>query len=104
MIEVTLQLDNINYEQIAEQLLPLGLEKLKATHSEGKLGTFLKMASVLPPQAVSSMLAALPQETKDELIVMLLNTKKDSIIRTAEQYAQKKNLSVEIKDAQVSLK
>lgn len=104
MIEVTIQLDNLNYEQIAEQLLPWGLEKLKAAHSDGKLGAFLKMASKLPPQTAAAMLAALSQEYKDEMVVTLLNMEKDSIINAAEQYVQKKNIFVEIKDVQVSLK
>ena len=42
------------------------------------------------------MIDFLPQDTKDELAVMLFNQNKDSIIKAVTYYAEKKGLSFRI--------
>lgn len=102
MVELKIQLDEINYEEIVQQLLPFALEKLSGNFGNGKLGPILGVVSKLPPKAAAGMLAALPQDTKDELAVLLLNLKKDSIMEAAGRYAESKHISLKIRDVQVT--
>lgn len=104
MIELKLTLDDIGYEQLAQQMLPLVLDKVRASNPGGRLGMFLNMAAMLPPGAVAGMLASLPQESKDELAVMLLNANKGSIVEAAERYSAEKEIPLAIHSVEITRK
>ena len=62
----------------------------------GVLRTVLAKIAGMPPSIAGKMIDMLPQETKDEIAVMLVNKNKEKIIESVMEYAEKKGISFRI--------
>ena len=76
-MKITLNINNIDYESIIDQSIPLLKEKAKADNNI-LLKTISGILS-MPGDIPKKMLNALPQETNDELVVYLINSNKGKI-------------------------
>ncbi|MBR5869790.1 MAG: hypothetical protein IKZ09_02025 [Clostridia bacterium] len=93
-MKITLELKDIDYASVVKFALPLLQGKLAESDTEA--GKMLARIAQMPPSIAAGMIDFLPQDTKDELAVMLFNQNKDSIIRAVSYYAEKKGLSFRI--------
>ena len=98
-MKITLELNEIDYGALAEQFLPLVKDKL--AEKDGTGAAILSKIAGMPPSIAAKMVDLLPQETKDEIAVMLVNKNKGKIIETIIEYAAKKGLSFRIDDFEV---
>ena len=93
-MKITLELTDIDYASVVKFALPLLQGKLAESDSEA--AKMLSQIAKMPPSLAAGMVDFLPQDTKNELAVMLFNQNKDSIITAVTYYAEKKGLSFRI--------
>ena len=93
-MKITLELTEIDYASVVKFALPLLQGKLADSDSE--TAKMLSQIMKMPPSIAAGMVDFLPQDTKNELAVMLFNQNKDSIINAVSYYAEKKGLHFRI--------
>ena len=98
-MKITFELNEIDYGALVEQFLPLVRDKL--AEKDGTVAAILSKVAGTPPSIAAKMVDVLPQETKDELAVMLVNKNKERVIETVMEYAAQKGLSFRIDDFEV---
>ena len=96
MIEVKILVDSIDYDGIAEMLVPLVAEKLEA--KGGLVGKVVGSKKEFATNMARKVLAKMSQEKKDELVVELLTKKRDLLMSKAAGIAEKKGIGVQIYD------
>ena len=100
-MKITLDISSIDYESIIECAIPLLKEKAKTDNN-----VLLKTISGIlgmPGDIPQKMLSALPQETKDELVVYLINSNKTKAIELLRKTLAKKGLLLQIDDIEISM-
>ncbi len=95
-MEIRLTVENIDYGALAAKLLP-ALKGAMAERTD-PMGKFLSGVASLPPALLSKTVNALPQETKDDLAVYLINSKSDWILQKAAKLAAEKEIPVRFCD------
>ena len=98
MIEVRLVLDEIDYDLLAERLLPLAADKME--EKGGVLGLLGRNRDGLGSVA-RHLLKTMSQDKRDELLLQLLSEKKQTILAKANQKAAEEKLGVKVLDASV---
>lgn len=100
-MKITLNINNIDYEPIIDQSIPLLKEKAQADNNI-LLKTISGILS-MPGDIPKKMLNALPQETKDELVVYLINSNKGKIAELLQNALTSKGIEVRIDDIEISM-
>ena len=98
-MKFTISINKINYENIIEKAIPMLKEKAQTDDS-----VVLKMVSGIlnmPGDIPRRMLNALPQDTKDELVVYLANNNKEKILNWIQESLLKKGIEIEMNDLAV---
>lgn len=98
-VEISLKINEINYDSIIEKAIPLLKEKAQTDNS-----AILKMVSGIlnmPGDIPKKMLNALPQETKNELVAYLINNNKNKVIGWLQDTLVNKGFEIEIDDLTV---
>ena len=98
-MNINLKISDINYDSIIEQSIPLLKEKAKADNN-----ILLKTISgilTMPGDIPKKMLNALPQETKDELVVYLINSNKGKIVELLQNTLANKGIELRIDDIEI---
>ena len=98
-MDIKLKLDNIDYGELAVKLLPLVGDKLK--ESDNTVAKLLSGVAKMPPAIIKTTVNALPQETKDEVVALLINKNKDKIKRVFMDFANAKGMNLDILDIEV---
>ena len=98
-MKITLNINNIHYESIIDQLTPLLKVRAKADNNI-LLKTISGILS-MPGDIPKKMLNALPQETKDELIVYLINSNKGKIAELLQNTLANKGFALQIDDIEI---
>ncbi|MBR4027152.1 MAG: hypothetical protein IKJ01_06295 [Lachnospiraceae bacterium] len=98
-MEIRLKLDNIDYGELAVKMLPLVGDKLK--ESDNTVAKLLSGVAKMPPSIIKTTVNALPQETKDEVVALLINKNKDKIKRLFMDFANTKGIDFDILDIEV---
>ena len=93
-MKIILDISDIDYGALVELFLPMVHDKLAEKDGTG-IAILAKIAG-MPPSIAGKMIDMIPQETKDEIAVMLVNKNKDKIIESVTEYAEKKGLSFRI--------
>ena len=94
-MKITLDINDIDYGALVELFLPIVKEKLAE-----KGGAGIAILPRIMPLLIAGkkIIDILPQETKDEIAVMLVNINKEKIMESIVEYAEKKGLSFRIAD------
>lgn len=95
MIKLELTVDQVDYNALAEQLLP----HLK--NSGNPLGMML--GGGVSTEMVKRWLASMSQEKKEQLTVELLNANRDRLIQKASAALEKQGLPMHISGARASI-
>lgn len=72
MLELRILVDNIDYDSIAEYLIPVVAEKLRREDKGGILGSVLAGNPDMAAGMARTLLGAMSQEQKDRLLVQLV--------------------------------
>ena len=97
MIELKILIDEIDYDSVADFLVPLLVEKLKKEDRTGLFGSVLSGNSDMASNMARGLLEKLPQE-KDELVVQLLTKNRDKLLETGRTAAAKNGIRLQICD------
>ena len=98
MIELKILIDEIDYDSVADFLVPLLVEKLKKEDRTGLFGSVLSGISAMASNMARGLLEKLPQEKKDELVVQLLTKNRDKLLETGRTAAAKNGIRLQICD------
>ena len=98
MIELKILVDNINYDSLADVLVPILAEKMKDGDKGGILGSILADH----PEAASSMartlLKTMSQEKKNELLVQLVGKNRDTLLKKGRGLLSRRGVELELCD------
>lgn len=100
-MKITLNINNIDYESIIDRSIPLLKEK--ATADNNILLKTISGILSMPGDIPKKMLNALPQETKDELVVFLINSNKGKITEVLQNTLATKGFPLQIDDMEISI-
>lgn len=103
MLELRIQVDDIDYENAAEGLIPLLAEQLSKENSNPLIKAFASSQGAVTG-AAKAMLKVLTQKQKDELVIKCFNSNKAKLIDLAETEAAKNNVKIRILGAQLERK
>ena len=98
-MEIKLKVNRINYGDLAAWCLPMLSDKL--AKEDGAIPNLLSKVAAMSPRVARGMLNALPEETKSELAVYLLNRNKEQILSGVTRYLQQQGVDVEFGDLSV---
>ena len=98
-MEIKLKVNRINYGDLAAWCLPMLSDKL--AKEEGAMAALLSKVAAMSPGVARGVLNALPEETKNELAVYLLNRNKEQILSGVTRYLQQQGVDVEFGDLSV---
>lgn len=100
-MKITLNINNIDYESIIDQSIPVLKEKAQ-TENTILLKTLSGILN-MPGEIAQKMINALPQETKDELVVFLINSNKKKITELLQNTLTNKGFGLQIDDISISI-
>jgi hypothetical protein len=94
MIKVEIELNDIDYDSLIEQYLPLMLEKLRQSgNPASKL-----ISGGMPASMAKMILRKLPQPLKEQLTADLINSNKNKIAELLQETARQNNVRLSIGD------
>ena len=93
-MKVSLEINDIDYGALIKFFLPMLHEKLATT--DGITAKLLGKIAGMSPDTAAAMFDKLPQNTKDDIAVYLINNKKDEMISKVKEYAGSKGMSFSI--------
>ena len=94
MIEITLKVDRVDYDALAELLLPALLGQME----QNSLGRIFVRSPEAAQGAATKLLARLSQEKKDELLAKYLNQNRDKAEKALEEMAGRSGVSLRVCD------
>ncbi len=97
-MEIKAKIKNIDYENIIRNALPLLKEK-----SDSKIMGIISGIINMPGDLPMKMISAMPQETKDELVAYIINSKKEKFINIITESLEKKGFPIEISDLEITV-
>lgn len=100
MIEVRMLIDSIDYDSVAEMLVPLLAENLE--QKGGLMGKLAGSKKEFVTNAARKMLGKMSQEKKDEMVVDLLNKKHEMLIEKLSDLATSKGVKAKIRSISVN--
>ena len=98
MIEVKILVDNINYESVAEFLVPLLAESMKNGEKGGILGSVLAGNPEMATNMARTILKTMSQEKKDELLLQMVAKHRDKILASGRSALSGRGIGVELCD------
>ena len=94
MIELTIKVEHIDYNDLAELLLPLLMDQLPKDGLAGRLLRSPEKAQGL----VKELLSRMPQSQKDELLAKYINQNSGKAMDKLEEMAAKNGVSLKLRD------
>lgn len=95
-MKIKAEIGSIDYDNIIKNALPLLKEK-----SDSKIMNIISGIINMPGELPLKMISAIPQETKNELVAYIINSKKDAIINVISESLAKRGFPVEISDIEI---
>ena len=98
MIELKILVDNIDYDSLADVLVPLVTEKMKDGEKGGILGGILAKNPAAATAMAHTLLKTMSQEKKDELLVELAAKHRDKLLGKGRGLLNKRGIRLELCD------
>ena len=98
-MKITLELNDIDYSALVKVLLPVIQTKLE--EKDGAIASILAKVAGMSPGIAGKMIDMMPQETKDEIAIMLINKNRDKIIENVLKYANQEGIHFRIDNFEV---
>ena len=101
MLELRILVDDIDYDSIAEYLIPAVAEKLRREEKGGILGNVLAGNPDVAASVARTVLGTMSQEQKDQLLVQLVTTNREKLLDKGNQAARSRGIGVQLCDVTV---
>lgn len=98
MIELKILLDNLDYDSVADFLIPLVAENMAKEQKGGILGGVLASNPDMAAAMARTVLRKMNQDKKDELLVELVNKNRDKLLEKGMVAAGEKGVHVQLCD------
>ena len=98
MLELKILIDDIDYNSVSELLVPLLAEKLEKDGKGGILGGVLAGNPEMAASMARTLLNAMPQEKKDELVVQLVTKNRDKLLQKGRELAARSGVRLQLCD------
>ena len=85
MLELRILVDDIDYDSIAEYLIPAVAEKLRREEKGGILGNVLAGNPDMAASVARTVLGTMSQEQKDQLLVQLVTKNREKLLDKGNQ-------------------
>jgi hypothetical protein len=92
MIKIELEVEDLDYNALLDQFLPVMIDKLRQTNNP----IALLISNGMPAAMAKTILQNLPQEKKDHLTADLINSYHTQLAEQAEEFAKQQNISVKV--------
>ncbi len=102
-MELRIKIDKMDYGGILQQAIPVVLEKLGTSHGGGKMLPLLRRLGDAPAGAARAALNVLPQEMKDRIAVLILQSYKEELVGMIHDFAARKGIEVTVSDIELKL-
>lgn len=99
MITIKLEIDDIDYDSLVDQFLPIMTEKLRQSNNP----VAMLLSNGMPASMAKTIIKGLPRETKDKLTADLLNTYQEQLKEKAEEFARQQSIPVSIQSISASI-
>jgi sRNA-binding regulator protein Hfq len=100
MLKIELEIRELDYENLLENLLPLMEEQLRA--SGNPLGMLL--SNGMSAGMAKKIISGLPQSQVDQLVADVINGNSKKLIDKAEDAAREKNINIKVGAVRASAK
>lgn len=97
MIQLKITLEDIDYESVAEYLTPAFEDQYQNGNLPG-WARLLLVAGGNTAETVKKIIGKVPDSTKEDMIVQVVNYKTDRTIRKLEDMAAEKGIRIKIRD------
>lgn len=98
MIELKILIDNLDYDSVADFLIPAIAENMAKEQKGGILGGVLANNQDMATSMARTVLSKMSQEKKDELLVQLVNKNRDKLLEKGHKLAEKKEIELQLCD------
>ena len=98
MLELRILVDNIDYDSVAEYLIPVVAEKLRREDKGGILGSVLAGNPDMAAGMARTLLGAMSQEQKDRLLVQLVTKNRGTLLQKGGELAEKNGIKLHLYD------
>ena len=98
-MEIKLTIKEIDYAALVEAALPMVKNKLQ--DMDGPIPSLLSGLTKLPTGMVKAVVNGLPQDSKDQMAVLLIKAYREKIISSAERYAGEMGVPIKIDEFHV---
>ena len=98
MLELKILIDDIDYNSVSELLVPLLAEKLEKDGKGGILGGVLAGNPEMAVSMARTLLSAMPQQKKDELVVQLVTKNRDKLLQKGRELAVRHGVHLQLCD------
>ena len=98
MIELKVLIDDVDYDSIAEFLIPLLAESMGREQKGGIPGGVLAVNPEMLTSMARKLLHTMTQDKRDELLVQLVNKNRDKLLEKGRKAAEEKGIGVRLCD------
>ena len=98
MIELKILVDDLDYDSVAEFLVPALVESMAKDQKSGLLGGVLSGNSDMLTSVARTLLHTMSQEKRDELLVQQVNKNRDKLLQKGRKAAADKGIRVQLCD------
>ena len=95
-MEIKVRVDDIDYDTITKNALPLLKEK-----SDNKIVKIVAGIIDMPGELPMKMISNIPQDTKNELVAYIVNLKKETIATIITESLGKKGFPVQVGELEI---
>ena len=98
MIELKILIDELDYDSVAEFLIPVLAESMAKDQKGGVLGGVIAGNPDMLTGMARTLLHTMSQEKRDELLVQLVNKNRDKLLQKGRKAAADKGIRVQLCD------
>ena len=98
MIELKILIDELDYDSIADYLIPALAESMAKERKGGVLGGVLAGNPEVFTSMARTLLHTMSQEKRDELLVQQLNKNRDKLLQKGSALAEKNGIKLHLYD------
>ena len=98
MLELKILIDELDYDSVAELLVPALAESMAQDRKSGILGGVLSNNQEMLTAMARTLLHTMSQDKRDELLVQLINKNRDKLLEKGRAAAAQKGVQVKLCD------
>lgn len=98
-MEIKLNIDNIDYDSLAELMMPMLLDHM-STDNDDLMSRLMLLSQGFTASTVRLILSKMSQEKKDELLIRIINKNKPRILSFITEMALSQGIRMDVIDVE----